>query len=126
MKEIPATFQSILFATRGLDLAIPSRKAFLNLTAHGSDFALDVEKDGVPYTECPRSFMAAKETEDDTFEISCFGMNLAMQESERRRIDDGNNTDECNLISKLVVWFDRFDPIWSKIKARCRLVKDPF
>ncbi len=92
VKEIPATFQSILFATRGLDLAIPSRKAFLNLTAHGSDFALDVEKDGVPYTECPRSFMAAKETEDDTFEISCFGMNLAMQESERRRIDDGNNT----------------------------------
>lgn len=92
MKETPATFQSILFATRGLDLAIPSRKAFLNLTAHGSDFVLDVEKDGVPYAECPKSFMTATESEDDKFDISCFGVNLTMQESERRRIDYGNKT----------------------------------
>jgi len=93
----PATFHSILFATRSLDLAIPSRNVFLNLTGHGSDFVLDIENDGVPYLECPKSFLTATETENDEFEISCYGVSLTMHESGRRRVEDGNTKTDFEL-----------------------------
>ena len=44
-----STFRAYLFATQGLDLAIPSPRLYVNETR-----AVDVSGDGVPYVECPR------------------------------------------------------------------------
>jgi hypothetical protein len=105
-KDIQITFHSILFATRSLDLAIPSRKAFLDMTDRGSDFVLDVEKDRVPYLNCPRLSLAATlrfrddldsnndeyNSNGDKIEMSCFGRDISMHETRGKRIDYGNDT----------------------------------
>lgn len=74
-----ATFQSFLFATRGLELAIPSRKEFLNLTGFGDDDVIDVKgKARIPYLKCPTSEASIKFTDKSTngLEISCFGTKI--------------------------------------------------
>ena len=106
MKDMPIIFHSILFATRSLDLAIPSRKAFLNLTDRGSDFVLDVGKDGIPYLTCPKLSLAATlrfrddfdsnnydyNSNGDEIEMSCFGMDISKNETHGKGIHYGNDT----------------------------------
>lgn len=78
---LDATFQSFLFATRGLELAIPSRKEFLNLTGFGDDDVIDVTgSEGVPYLKCPPSEASIRFNEEsaDDLEISCFGTKVPM------------------------------------------------
>lgn len=86
-------FHSILFATRGLDLAIPSRKAFLDKDK-GNDELLDVKSNGVPYLHCPINgpstetaikFLQHIATKndgkyhiDDYIYITCFGRNISI------------------------------------------------
>lgn len=102
----PVNFHSILFATRGLDLAIPTRMAYLDLTGYGNDPVLNIEKDGIPYLNCPRSSGVAtlrfsSDLDSDTYEsnevgdeveMSCFGRKISVLETYKRRIDDGNAT----------------------------------
>ena len=99
ISDMPITFHSKLFATRGLDLAIPSRKTFLNLTGMvGNDFILDVEKSGVPYPNCRgASSTTSIRRKDGKFEISCFGTKILMAENHNRSIDDGNNIISAEL-----------------------------
>ena len=115
MADTPAIFHSILFATRGLDLAIPSRKAFLNVTKYGSDFVLNIKKDGIPYQNCSAPEVAWPLSEkvsttlrfrgddldlkNDKFHgkgdevvMSCFEREISMDDVLRGRIDDRDDT----------------------------------
>jgi hypothetical protein len=111
-----------LFVTRGLDLAIPSRKAYLNLTGHGNDNVLHIEKYGIPYLNCPSSLSTSGDdatirfydnnnkiyvsngnndiyndndnTNDEFIEISCFGTKVSINKksASSRRHVDSNDT----------------------------------
>ena len=94
----PMTFHSVLFATRSLDLAIPSRKAFLDLNGMTNDFILDVEKDGVPLPDCTTSTLKYSRNKDRHFKITCFGASFTMDERHKT-----TEVDESTISAEL--WY---------------------
>jgi hypothetical protein len=49
-------FQAYLFATKTLDMAIPSAQEYINLNGHETDdIVLNVDGDAIPYRQCPDS-----------------------------------------------------------------------
>ena len=92
--EIPIVFHSFLFATRGLDLAIPTRKAFLDMSRYKLDHVLNVKKDGVPYIECPDTSRSSalrfnrNREGDDAIEMYCFRFKIHEINSARTKGTD--------------------------------------
>jgi Protein of unknown function (DUF229) len=55
-KATQQVFRAYLFATKTLDMAIPSAREYINLTGHEkADIVLDVDGDAIPYRQCPVS-----------------------------------------------------------------------
>jgi hypothetical protein len=103
LTEDPSTlFQTYLFATRGIELAIPSRREYLNMTGLGNDHVIDVEREGVPFRKCPtvtKNEASIEFHQDNELKISCYGYVIPtnkMDERERYQFKIGYGEESIN------------------------------
>ncbi|KAG7362823.1 DUF229 domain containing protein [Nitzschia inconspicua] len=77
------TFQSYLFATRGWELAIPSRREYIDMTGLGNDHVIDVQKEGIPFRQCTNVEHATISIHEERLHVFCFGTSLELDVNER-------------------------------------------
>jgi hypothetical protein len=67
---VDGIFRSYLFATKGLDLAIPSRREYLDVATLENDEVLD-PKQGLPFKKCSTKSQATSIYQFHEFELRC-------------------------------------------------------
>jgi hypothetical protein len=107
-----SVFQSYLFVTLGSELAIPSRKEYLDMLELGNDHVIDT-RDYIPFRKCP----STKHNEANIViqpskklvEITCFGQQLIVKDDDTKANDDQRNHHTWNKTTETFInaeiWF---------------------